>query len=440
MTVIFIECGTATASPFNTGIQRVVRNIIRESQEAGRTLGHECVLVRFADSQFHVIELPRRSNPDPPVNRAIHLVAVFAILADKWLKRLLPSRPYHMIRGRVAPFIRNLHRKFLQGRLGPTANEVVAEQISNRKTEDVAVAPVLLLLDSTWDLNMWSAVDKFRASGGKVCAVLYDLIPFTHPQTVEEHTRNAHTFWWTKAPLHLDAVMCISQTVRAEFLQWQGKQELSRRLAEHQVGYFYLGSELVLNNDDAQLTSILLKNEPYFLVVGSIEPRKNHELILDAFELLWQKGETPNLVIVGGHGWKSEAFFSRLHAHPLYKKKIFFLNRTTDAELTLLYRKTAALITASVAEGFGLPIVEAFQHGTKVICSDIPVFREIALDRAVFFSVSSSEDLARRVIENLKLILPLQIADPMTATKWLTWQQSAAQLFNELFTCLETPR
>ncbi len=432
------------ASPFNTGIQRVVRNIVRESHQAGYVLGHQCVPVRFADSQFHVIQLPRSSDPNPPVNRAMHLLAIYAIVIDRMLKRLLPSRPYQMIRGRVAPFIRSLHRKFLQERLGPTASEVVAKHNDNRGTDALVATPiappVLLLLDSTWDLNIWKAVDKFRASGGKVCAVLYDLIPFTHPKTVEEHTRNAHTLWWRQAPLHLDAVMCISQTVRAEFLQWQREQELSRRLATDQVGYFYLGSELALNSDDAQLPTIFLKTEPYFLVVGSIEPRKNHELILDAFELLWQKGEALNLVIVGGHGWKSEKFFSRLHAHPLYKTRIFLLNRTTDAELTLLYRKAAALIIASVAEGFGLPIVEAFQHGTKVICSDIPVFREIAVDRAVFFNVTSSKELADRVKENLELNPPPQVVHTTGASTWLTWQQSAAQLLTGLFACLETPR
>jgi glycosyltransferase involved in cell wall biosynthesis len=285
-------------------------------------------------------------------------------------------------------------------------------------------------------MKMWSAVDKFRAAGGLVCAVLYDLIPFTHPQTVQKHTLNAHTLWWKQAPLHLDSVMCISQTVRDEFLQWQDMQQLAHQLTPDQVGYFYLGSELSIDSDDAELPAILLKNEPFFLLVGSIEPRKNYQLVLDAFEHLWREGKTTNLVIVGGHGWKSEAFLNRLQTHPLYKKRIFLLTRTTDGELALLYRKTAALIIASVAEGFGLPIVEAFQHGAKVICSDIPVFREIATDRAVFFDVSNSRELADRVSENLCLIPPAFIIHSTLGSEWLTWPESATQLFTRLFTCM----
>jgi glycosyltransferase involved in cell wall biosynthesis len=262
--------------------------------------------------------------------------------------------------------------------------------------------------------------------------VLYDLIPFTHPDTVQEHTRTAHTTWWKQAPLHLDSVMCISQTVRNEFLRWQDQQKLAHQLTPDQVGYFYLGSELNTHSDDAQLLNILIKNKPYFLVVGSIEPRKNHELILDAFELLWKEGQTPSLVIVGGHGWKSEAFFHRLENHPLYKKLLFILTRTSDTELRILYSNTASLVIASVAEGFGLPIVEAFQHGAKVICSDIPVFREIAVDRAMFFDLSSSRDLAKRIDENLRLIPPSSAIHNTSATDWITWRESAEQLITGL--------
>lgn len=440
MSLLFIECGTTLASPFNTGIQRVVRNIVRESQKVGHELGHQCIHVRFVESDFHVVETTIKIKPDSPVNPGIHLVARCANFIDKVLKRLLANRPYQMIRRIATPFVRYLHRKYLQGRFGPTINEVLTKQTDIAPGPVPSSPPVLLLLDSTWDLKMFSTVDKFRADGGLVCAVLYDLIPFTHPQTVLAHTRNAHTFWWKQAPLHLDSVMCISQTVRAEFLQWQDMQQLAHQLTPDQVGYFYLGSELSMDGDDAQLPNILLKNEPFFLLVGSIEPRKNYQLVLDAFEHLWREGKTPNLVIVGGHGWKSEALLNRIQTHPLNKKHLFLLKNTTDAELALLYRKTAALIIASVAEGFGLPIVEAFQHGAKVICSDIPVFREIATDRAVFFDVSNSRELADRVSENLCLISSQFNVHTTLGSEWLTWRESTTQLFSRLFSCVRPHR
>ena len=440
MSVIFIDCGATMKSPFNTGIQRVVRNIVRESHEVGNSLGHQCVPVRFINRNFQVIDLSAEIINPLPAHSVTNQFVRFAIKVDSVLKLWLPNKLHKMIRSKFAPFIRNFHSKYFLGAFGPTLKEFLTERMTISQGQATPSPSVLLLLDSSWDVNMWDAVDEFRTLGGRVCGVLYDLIPFTHPHTVEDYTCNLHTTWWKQAPLHMDAIMCISQTVRSDYLLWQEQQELAKRLTPEQVGYFYLGSELNTVFDVPQVVNIFLKNEPYYLVVGSIEPRKNHALILDAFELLWLDEGSPNLVIVGGHGWKSESLNSRLKNHPLYNLKLFLFERTSDAELAYLYRNTAALIIASFAEGFGLPIVEAFQHGAKVICSDIPVFREIAFQRAVFFDVSSSRDLADKVGQNLSHISPPSIINTTGPTKWLTWEESASQLFNRLFKCIETSR
>lgn len=440
MSVIFIECGATMKSPFNTGIQRVVRNIVRESQGVGNSLGHQCVLVRFVNGNFRVIELSVEIIKPSPVISLANLFLLFAVKVYRVLKLLMPNKLHKMIRTKFAPFIRNFHDKYLLGPLGLTLKEFLMQRATIAQSQAPTSPPVLLLLDSSWDVNMWDAVDEFRTLGGRVCGVLYDLIPFTHPHTVEEYTLNLHTTWWKQAPLHMDAIMCISQTVRSDFLLWQEQQELAKRLTPEQVGFFYLGSELNTVFDVPQVVNIFLKNEPYYLVVGSIEPRKNHSLILDAFELLWLDEGAPNLVIVGGHGWKSELLIRRIKGHPKYNKKLYFFERTNDAELAYLYRNTAALIIASFAEGFGLPIVEAFQHGAKVICSDIPVFREIATQRAEFFDASSSRDLADKVCQNLSHISCPSIINTTGPTEWMTWEESALQLFNRLFKCIETSR
>lgn len=435
MSVIYIECGTTMSSSYNTGIQRVVRNIVRESEVVGRSIGYQCVPVKFVNSNFYVIEAQKLAVQADRVG----VLRTFAIKVDRLFKVALPQKLHTYIRRGAVQLINTLQHYFNQYQYGVNILSILDKGKPTASPLDISpTPPILLLLDSTWNMQLWRAVKDFRASGGRVCAVLYDLIPFTHPQTVEDHTRNAHTLWWKEAPLHLDAVMCISNSVRAEFLLWQDQQNLTSRLTSNQVGYFYLGSEMNGDSEESQFQKVLVKNEPYFLVVGSIEPRKNHELILDAFELFWQTGATANLVIVGGHGWKSEIFLKRLKAHPLYQEKLFLLTRTTDAELGVLYNKSVALIIASVAEGFGLPIVEALQHGTKVICSDIPVFREIATDSAVFFNVTDSKDLADRIAETLSLIATQPIIHTAAKKQWLTWQESTAQLISRLAICMES--
>lgn len=436
MALIFIECGTAMTSPFNTGIQRVVRNIVREFEAIGPAFGHHCIPVSFAAHHFQVLDATIAKKPELPKLRDC-LFTEFLNKVDKFFPWFPYRRIYNKILRTIATLIRRFRRDTEHKTLSLIARDMLKDQVDAAvQSQPVSTPPILLLLDSTWDMLLWPAVDEFRASGGHVCAVLYDLIPFTHPDTVEEHTRNLHTSWWLEAPLYLDSVLCISQSVRDQFLLWQEKEELSRKLASDQVSYFYLGSELTTENeDDDQLPNIFVKNDPYFLVVGSIEPRKNHDVILDAFDILWQEGKVVNLVIVGGHGWKSEAFINRVNTHPMNKKRLFLLRRTTDAELVLLYSKTAALIIASIAEGFGLPIVEAFQRGAKVICSDIPVFKEIAGTKAAYFDPASPISLARKISETHRLSDCIMPQSGSEIVSWITWRQSAEQLMSKLLAC-----
>ena len=446
MAKIFIECGTSLTSPFNTGIQRVVRSIVRESEVVGQLLGHECIPVTFMGSYFNVNSISETQKPGTKDGSSSFFVLMkitlhqLIVLIDRKLENFIPGKFYQLIRRNIAPYVRVLFMQYSKNIPVLKIQDVMSmERYSKLQQPIASVQPILLLLDSTWDMKMWKAVDEFRTAGGRVCAVLYDLIPFTHPDTVEENTRKAHTDWWTEAPLHIDSVTCISQTVRQQFLIWQQEKQLARQIADQNVTYFYLGSELNMDDEGFQLSNILINKKPYFLVVGSIEPRKNHAVILNAFELIWQQGHEINLVIVGSHGWKSEELTARIKNHAEFKKQLFLLKKTTDAELNLLYTKTTALIIASVAEGFGLPIVESLQRGTKVICSDIPVFREIAGNDATFFDMKSPAALANIVCKSTEQMPAQAVQKNNDVLKWITWKESAQQLLTKVVTSTSNP-
>jgi len=425
MPLIFIECGTTMSSPFNTGIQKVVRSIVRESEAVGLAMGLLCVPVIFENNNFSEIGTANVPNTSW-INEFKRKIVSFAIRIDRALSQLhFCEKKYQSLRYVVSPFIRRIYISHCKP---PTWPELIdhSEKKQNNSLPYSTTPPILLLLDSTWNGQMWDAVEKFRASGGHVCAVLYDLIPFLHPETVEAHTLTAHTTWWLEAPLHVDSILCISQSVREEFLVWQQRNKLSRTLAPEKVGYFYLGAEL---NQTDPFIQVLSLRTPSYLVVGSLEPRKNHAFILDAFEQLWGEGDDINLVIVGGHGWKSEKLLDRIKSHPEFGVRLFLINNASDRDLAALYDKSDALIIASLAEGFGLPIVEAFQRGTKVICSDIPVFREVAGDHAVYFDLESSVSLANKVSESAELSRKNSILQLNEQKKWITWKESTEQLF-----------
>ena len=122
-----------------------------------------------------------------------------------------------------------------------------------------------------------------------------------------------------------------------------------------------------------------------FLMVGTIEPRKGHALVLDTFEQLWAQGSNDKLCIVGKPGWNMDTFMLRLRTHPEAGNRLLLLDHASDAVLQEAYRRSDALIQASAGEGFGLPLIEAGQHGKPVLCSDIPVFHEVGGDHALYF-------------------------------------------------------
>jgi glycosyltransferase involved in cell wall biosynthesis len=172
------------------------------------------------------------------------------------------------------------------------------------------------------------------------------------------------------------------------------------------------------------------------MMVGSIEPRKNHRFVLDAFDRFWQRGGEGSLLIIGRYGWKTDDVIERIAKHRQLGHQLHILRDASDSELDYAYRNASALVIASEIEGFGLPVVEAFQRGLPVLCSDIPVFREIADGRATFFDLS---DPCRLSAALQAFCDRHDLADRRARTpqRWLTWRESTEQLFRAFLEALD---
>ena len=123
---------------------------------------------------------------------------------------------------------------------------------------------------------------------------------------------------------------------------------------------------------------------PYFVMVGTIEPRKNHQLLLN----IWRDwGEAaPKLVLVGIDGWNNRQTLDMLEHTPILRRKVLRVSGLSRLDLRRLIVGARALLLPSFAEGYGLPLVEGLSLGAPVIASDIPVFREVAGEAAEFLS------------------------------------------------------
>lgn len=122
----------------------------------------------------------------------------------------------------------------------------------------------------------------------------------------------------------------------------------------------------------------------YFLVVGTMEPRKNLPFLFEVWrELVARRGAcAPRLVLAGRRGWENEAILDTLERSRLLAPFLVEINDISDAGLAALMRGAKALLAPTKAEGFSLPVMEALALGTPVLASDIPVHREVARGRA----------------------------------------------------------
>ena len=131
----------------------------------------------------------------------------------------------------------------------------------------------------------------------------------------------------------------------------------------------------------------------YFINTGTIEPRKNLIVLLDAYRLFREKTKAKvNLLIVGKKGWKTEEFYAHLENHP-YRKDIILTGYVDKEELIELYSHALALVYPSLYEGFGLPILEALSCGTQVICSNNSSLPEVGGNVTLYFDHEKENEL-----------------------------------------------
>lgn len=280
-------------------------------------------------------------------------------------------------------------------------------------------------------------LETLRQLGVQQAFMVYDLLPIRLPDCFTPGASRHHERWLAVAG-KADMLVCISQSVADELAQWlgqhpevRGEREAPRIEAVHLGGD--LAHSLPTRGLPAEAQELLrqLGQRPSFLMVGTIEPRKDHAAVLAAFEQLWAQGQDLALVISGRAGWMVEELLERLRSHPERERRLFWLEHPSDEFLERLYAGCACLIAASRGEGFGLPLVEAAQHGLPIIARDLPVFREVAGERAFYFEDDSPQALAAAVAQWLTLYR--QSRHPAsTDMPWLTWQQSAERLMQLL--------
>lgn len=404
---IYLECTNIWRSDANTGIPRVVRNIIRNAPVVARQHGMDVAAVIVDDGILKIVEIDDVLDAKKSKQVAVGHVkaqlwdwyqrsrdAVSAILGSGALSRFVNAPPtqFGLSRFLLSPLI--IFRR-LRG-----AVRSQRENCARRDQRADHSGDILLLLDCSWHYDVWTAATKFQHAGGKVVGLIYDIIPVTHPSMFRSDVAVPFKAWLHKQLSISDGIIAISRYTQQQIQEYAGRRGMDRWSGPSApITHFYLGSDLDLvsqqHSASADLDRVLATPNTVFLMVGSIEPRKMHAFVLDAFEQLWRRGRRARLVIVGRQGWKTEALLQRIAKHSRLGTDLHLLRNATDDDLAECYRRADVLIMASQVEGFGLPIVEGLHWGLKVLCSDIPVFREVGNGHASYFRLDDVSTLVR---------------------------------------------
>lgn len=212
-----------------------------------------------------------------------------------------------------------------------------------------------------------------RLKGIQPIWMVHDLIPITHHEYCRPGEDERHERRMRSVLKHAAALLTNSKATKDELAEFARGCDLE--MPPCVVARLAPGLKAIEFGPPPMA-------RPYFLVISTIEPRKNLAMLLQVWRRLVQLHgqETPALVLVGQRAWECENVIDLLERSAPLRGLVIEKGRCADQELATLLKHARALLFPSFVEGYGLPLAEALDIGTPVIASDLQVFREIAGD------------------------------------------------------------
>ncbi len=248
-------------------------------------------------------------------------------------------------------------------------------------------------------------------------STVHDLTPLTHPEWHAARTILGFVPLWERTVERAARFLCVSWTTANDLAARYPETASRIRVAENGVdrGFFSPADDPAARQRARQRYA---DGRPFLLYLGTLEPRKNLEALVVACERLWgRRRSRPDLVLAGGAGWKTAGLHRRIARSP-FRDKIHVAGYAARDAARELYRAAEAFVYPSLAEGFGLPILEAMSCGIPVVASTAAALVEVGGEAAVYAPPRDVEALSRqieRALEDEPLRAALSAAGPARA-------------------------
>ena len=268
----------------------------------------------------------------------------------------------------------------------------------------------------------------------KKLITIHDLIPIKYPQFFEHRTDNVvHKI--IESIQSDNFAVCVSEATKIDLLEISGLPEsqvfVVPLAASDKLFYPVIEKEVL---GMVHQKYVIPSNQPYFLSISTLEPRKNIDTIIKSFANLVRQENLNDLslVLVGTKGWDFDKIFEATNISPQIKKRIIFTGYVPDEELAALYSGALGFVYMSICEGFGLPPLEAMQCGTPVICSNSTSLPEVVGDAGLLVSPMDTDAISHAMLnlyQDPELRIHLRKKSLQRASQF-SWQNFAKQTWD----------
>jgi glycosyltransferase involved in cell wall biosynthesis len=283
------------------------------------------------------------------------------------------------------------------------------------------------LIHATSLLAPLSRHDRNISPSTQIAVTIHDAVPWTHPETLTPRGVSWHRAMAKRAERYADAIVVPTHAVADELAEFLTLGDRVRVIGGA------VASSLRLPDDADHVAARLELPDRYLLAVGTLEPRKGLEPMIRALAL-GLPDDVP-LLVIGAGGWGGVDLDAAAAEAGLPPGRVRTLGSVTDSELAVALDRATAFVFPSLAEGFGLPVIEAFSFGTPVVHSDAPAILEVSAGAGLEVARADAEGYPARLAEAILRILDdAELADRLAVVgrdraKAFSWRDSAEKVW-----------